>query len=127
MICCKSRLYYQKSSNRNEIKKNQVSRPESRTLPHFNPTPHQPRTWNPELRTAPHPHLLRTENREPLPQSPNSRLTLHDSRLTPYSYLSASTGLVLAVFTDCQVTATNAIANAINIASAYIHQLILVR
>ena len=123
MTFCKHRWFWQMSSNPDLLK-----------------------TWNPissKSPSIPTQNLKpRTENRESLLYFPRftlhasrffaSRLTphvfsLHASRFTFYSYLSASTGLVLAVLIDCQVTAANAIANAINIASAYIHQLILVR
>ena len=44
----------------------------------------------------------------------------------PYSYLSASTGFLVAAFQLCQLTVNNAITNASNPAKANIHQLSVV-
>ena len=53
--------------------------------------------------------------------SPSGRLGV-----ASYSYLSASTGFLVAAFQLCQLTVNNAIPNASKPASAKIHQLKLV-
>ena len=47
--------------------------------------------------------------------------------LFSYSYLSASTGFLLAALYDCQLTVSNAIIKATTPANANTHQLMLIR